>query len=169
METAPRAQPRRRWTMPIVLGGAAAFALTLGVWLAFRGERIPLLTSDALDAAQRRWQKLRPRDYDLDLEITGTRAGRVHVEVRDGRVHLMQRDGQTPAQSRTWDVWTVDGQFDTIADDQQRATQGETNLILRGEFDAELGYPRRYQVSNLTARNDYGWRTTRLVPVRPAP
>ena len=40
-----------------------------------------------------------PADYDLDLELTGNRPGKIHVEVRDGEVVHMTRDGVEPSRS----------------------------------------------------------------------
>ena len=115
-------------------------------------ERIPTLDEARLEAAEELWKKNGPASYDMDIEIGGAQPGTVHVEVRGGRAVAMTRDGRSPPE-RTWEVWTVPGQFETlereleIAEDPVHEMQegASTRLELRCEFDARYGYPRRYQ------------------------
>ena len=107
------ASASRRWRLPsscclgLALGGALAVEL-------FVVERLPELTVENLDAAEKLWEASGPKSYDLDLTIEGAQPGVVHVEVRDGVTTAMQRDGLAPQQRRVWDVWAVPGMFETI-------------------------------------------------------
>ena len=160
----------------VLLGAGLGFLIALVVavaWfvLAFR-DPLPALTAADLEAAEARWEANKPASYDLDLQIGGLRAGAIHVEVRNGQVTAMTRDGQTPKQRRTWDVWSVEGQFATIyrelemADDPQGEMQAgrDARLILRGEFDARLGYPRRFRRMMLGDGPEMSWEVTQFVP-----
>lgn len=138
----------------------------------FAVRRIPELTEPLLEAAEQRWQENGPASYDLDLEITGAQPGVVHVEVRDGEVTAMTRDGHAPEQRRTWDVWAVPGQFETIerelemaADPQHEMQAAEgTRLRLRAEFDPQYGYPRQYQRMVYGGGPEVYWRVTTFQP-----
>jgi hypothetical protein len=106
----------------------------------------------------------------MDLEIRGAQPGIVHIEVRNGIATAMTRDGRVPPQ-RTWDVWSVAGQFDMLerelelAEDPEHEMQAArgTQLTLRCEFDAKLGYPRRYHRYVSGGGPEVYWRVTRFV------
>ena len=113
---------------------------------------MPEITRADLEAAEKKWAATKPAGYDMDITILGRQPGLVHIEVRGGAVTKMTRDGVTPAQSRTWEYWTVPEQFETI---QQDFDSSETvggfgaapgsQTILKADFDPHYGYPRRYQ------------------------
>lgn len=172
-----------RGSKPLPTGlliGLLFVALIVGlivVLQVFAVRRIPELTEPLLEAAEKRWQENGPESYDLDLEISGAQPGVVHVEVRDGVVTTMTRDGVEPEQRRTWDVWTVPGQFEMIERELEMAADPEhemqapagTRLRLRAEFDPEYGYPRQFD------RMVYGggepevyWQVTNFLPLPPA-
>lgn len=170
MESATVPAGRRR--MPaavipvlIVLGGLLVAALALQFFVA---RRIPELTESTLAAAVQTWAERGPASYDLDLVLGGARPGTVHVEVRDGKVTAMERDGVTPKQQRTWAVWSVPGQFETIerelelAADPQHEMQVDsgTQVRLRCEFDPEYGYPRVYHRMITGGGPEVYWRVT---------
>jgi hypothetical protein len=161
-------------TRPLLLGSLAIIltvtivAIVLQVFVA---DRIPPLTEARLEAAQELWEQQGPRSYDMDLEIRGAQPGRVHVEVRDGKVTAMTRDGRSPP-ARTWDVWTVPGQFETLerelvlAEDPQHEMDvaAGTQLQLRCEFDPQFGFPRRYHRYATGGAPEVFWRVTRFEP-----
>jgi hypothetical protein len=108
--------------------------------------------------------------YVLDLEITGRRAGTVHVEVDQGRVTGITRDQQPLRERRTWDAWSVPGQFDTMrvglkaAEDpagQLQLREG-TQVVVRAAFDSELGYPLGFRQVTLGGGMEFGWKTVRF-------
>ena len=82
-----------------------------------RGPTVPEITRADLEAAEKKWAATKPAGYDMDITILGRQPGLVHIEVRGGAVTKMTRDGVTPAQSRTWEYWTVPEQFETIQQD----------------------------------------------------
>jgi ABC-type uncharacterized transport system permease subunit len=154
----------------VFLGGVVLLIAAVAVGIALFGDRLPTLTEERLQAAVRRWNEGDVDSYVMDLEITGQRAGKVHVEVQNGVVVELQRDGQTPAQRRTWDVWSVPGQFDMmqqgldIAVDpvgNLQAQQG-TQVVVRATFDAQLGYPLAFSQVTLGGGPEFGWKTVRF-------
>ena len=134
--------------------------------------RIPELTPAAFTAALEKWEANGPKSYDLDLEIGGNRPGTVHVEVRSGIVTAMTRDGRTPDQERTWYIWSVPGQFDTIEREMELAEDpaGEmhlgrdTRLWLRCEFDPQFGYPRVFHRAVSGGGPEVYWKVTKFEP-----
>jgi hypothetical protein len=153
----------------LVLG--TLVSLVVLVWLL--REDLPLLTEDALAAAEARWADQGPADYDVDLRIEGTRGGTVHVEVRDREVVAMTRDGVTPEQRRTWYFWSVPGQFDTLREDLESAADPQqgfgapsgTRAVLRAAFDPRFGYPRIYDRMLSGTALSVRWEVTRFEPI----
>jgi hypothetical protein len=134
--------------------------------------RLPPLTQAEFDAAQERWRENGPLDYDLRVVLSGSQTGTIHVEVRNGRTTAMTRNGVAPEQRRTWDVWTVPGQFEMIAVELAAASDPDADfggakgsqMILRAEFDPHYGYPRKYQRIVLGTPHEITWETTLLAP-----
>jgi Family of unknown function (DUF6174) len=174
--TNPAAAPGRRRLPSLLLVGLLFVALIVALIIVlevFAVRRIPELTEPLLQAAEQRWQANGPASYDLDLEISGAQPGVVHVEVRDGEVTAMTRDGVAPEQRRTWAVWAVPGQFETIerelemAEDpvhEMQAAEG-TRLRLRAEFDPEYGYPRQFQRMVYGGGPEVYWQVTKFQPL----
>jgi hypothetical protein len=152
------------------VGGIVVLGLLFAV-RHFFGESLPELTESSLDAAMTRWEEKGPASYDLDLEIAGRQPGVVHLEVRGGEVTVANRDGR-PTPERTWDEWSVPGQFDTLIRELEMAAdpQGEMNappgarIWLRAEFDPEFGYPRKFHRYASGGAIEMSWRTTAFTP-----
>jgi Family of unknown function (DUF6174) len=172
---APSSPPRGKRLPGVLMAGLILAVVIAGVVVAlqlFAVRRIPELTEPLLEAAEERWQANGPASYNLDLEITGAQPGIVHVEVRDGEVTAMTRDGRAPDQRRTWAVWSVPGQFDTIerelelAEDPVHEMQAsaDTRLKLRAEFDPHYGYPRQYQRMVFGGGPEVYWQVTKFEP-----
>jgi hypothetical protein len=132
----------------LVLGAMLASAIFIYV---NRTSTIPPLLDSDFQAAMARWEKNGPPSYNLDLTLTVDKPEPIHVEVRAGQVTRMTRDGRQPSQKRTWDAWSVPGQFDTIERELEMARDPATGFgvrggrgVLRAQFDQRLGYPRRY-------------------------
>lgn len=165
------ATPRIRWLVGGVTAGVAVglLAAILSAFFFLRND-VPDVTVEAVDVAEARWRAAALPGYAMDLKLEGRQPGRVHIEVRGGEVVAMTRDGQTPSQRRTWDYWTVPGQFDTIRQDLESAqdpAQGfgapaGARVILRAEFDRLLGYPRKYQRYVLGTPLDVEWQVERF-------
>jgi len=172
--TAPGSPPTPPWARVAVIG-ALLLGLVLGAGLAlelFVVERLPQLTVEALDAAEKLWDTKGPKSYNLDLTIEGAQPGVVHVEVRDGVTTAMQRDGLAPQQRRVWDVWAVPGMFETIERELQLAEdpQHEMDLAagakvdLRAEFDPAYGYPVRFHRIVFGGGPEVYWKVTKFKP-----
>jgi hypothetical protein len=154
----------------LVLGGlfGLGIAVALGA-LYFRG-KAPELTRETLEAAQQKWESNGPASYNLDLELSGSQAGDIHVEVRQGEATRMVRNGHQPSQSRTWYYWTVPGQFEMLDIDLEAArhpeqgfgVQAGTEAVLRAEFDPRFGYPSFYQRILLGTGIHVEWRVVRF-------
>jgi len=146
--------PSSRLARRLGLGVLVGLLLIVGwiAWVRLNDPTVPL-TNENLAEARKRWNSSEPADYDLDIKIGGLRAGSVHLEVRDGKVVAFERDGRTPAARRTWDVWTVPGQFEML--DLELAAASKTTgpfdaspgsrVVQFVEFDPQYGYPRQYR------------------------
>jgi len=163
----------RRRLGPTVLGtllGLAGVVVVLAIFIFSSREKLPILTQADYDAAVERWERNKPNSYELDLELSGNRAGQIHVEVRDGEVVRMIRDGVEPKQKRTWDYWSVPGQLDTIGQELEMAktpaasfaAPGASQVMMWAEFDAKYGYPRRYRRVVLGADFEVDWIVKRF-------
>ena len=173
---APAKNVRRVRPAPLMLGIAAGSAVVLLVILAaailFR-DSTPRLTEAIYEAAVARWDANGPASYDLDLELTGNRPGKIHVEVRDGQVVHMTRDGVEPKQERTWYYWSVPGQLDTIGQELEMArdpaesfnSPKATEMVMWAEFDAKFGYPLKYDRVVLGTNFEIHWKVTRFEAV----
>ena len=167
---------RRERLRPLVLGMSlgllATIAAVIGVALWTR-DTGPRLTWAAYDAAVERWEKNAPADYDLDVEQSGNRSGKIHVEVRGGEVTRMTYNGIEPEQKRTWYYWSVLGQFDTIGQELEMARDpgaafhdsSASHMVMWTEFDPEFGYPKKYDRAVLGADFEVHWRVTRFNPL----
>ena len=145
-------------------------AASLFLFLA-RRPSFPELTESRLREAELRWQAAGATNYNLQLQLGESQAGRVDVEVRRGQVTKMVRDGHVPTQRRAWDVWSVVGQFDMLSRELEMASDpaGEagaapgTRLLLEAEFHPKLGYPIHFRRLVLgRGLPDVAWDVTRL-------
>jgi hypothetical protein len=147
------------------LGLAICVVAVVGYLLATAERKTPL-TQEAYDAAVERWDQKGPADYDLDIELAGNRPGTIHVEVRQGQVTHMKRDGVEPRQERTWYYWSVPGQLDTIGQELEMARDpadafrnpAASQMLMWAEFDAKLGYPKKYDRVVLGVDYEVHWR-----------
>jgi hypothetical protein len=153
----------------IVLGaiGGSFFGLIgiLGVMVWMNRGQLPLMKVADFEAAEARWKERGPASYDLDLEGNFDLKGQLHVEVRQGHVTAMTLD-RRPEPQRLWDYYSVPGLFGIIRDDLDRnagaAAKPDTAVSQQAEFDAELGFPRRYQRSGASAGQGGDWRIVRF-------
>lgn len=174
-ENAATGSTPRRWRASDlalgVLGGVfVALAALAVVVVVSRRQAAPVLTVEALAAARQRWEAHGPGDYRLDLVVTGRRASSYHVEVHDGKPTRVLCN-QRPTTPRTWYYWTVPGLFEVVEHDIECAddpTEGfgaspGSRVVLRAVFDAESGYPRRYERLILGEPHlDMTWQITRF-------
>jgi hypothetical protein len=173
-DAAPDSSPRRRVrTAPLLIGiglGLALGVVALVAYVVLARETTPRLTEEAYRAAAQKWDERGPANYNLDLELSGNRPGKVHDEVRDRQPVRMTRDGVQPRQERTWYYWTVPGMLDTISAELEMAQNPSTSfdapqatqVAIWAEFDPELGYPRRYDRVVLGTNLEIHWKVTRF-------
>ncbi len=143
---------------------------TIVVSVVFYRDPLPALTDETLAAAMERWRESGPKNYALQVEILGRQPGIVTLTVRDGEPIAMTRDGRTPEQRRTWSAWTVPSQFDMLATelrgqlDPARGYGAPTGseVVLKAEFDPQLGYPLRVRRQVLGTDLAMEWRVTRF-------
>ncbi|MEX0979352.1 MAG: DUF6174 domain-containing protein [Pirellulales bacterium] len=169
----PGKNPRRLRPAPLVLGFGIGVAVALAAILAYAmltRHNAPRLTESDFQAAVKRWETNGPASYDLDLELTGNRPGKIHVEVRDRKVVRMTRDGVEPIQERTWYYWSVPGQFDTIEQELEMArdpaasfkSSQATQMVIWARFDPKFGYPLSYDRQVLGTHYEIHWKVTRF-------
>jgi hypothetical protein len=150
---------------------AVTIVCVLGLVWFLLGERIPDLTAERLAAAEQIWEKNGPKSYDLDVTIRGTQPGQVQLQVRNGQPTAMTRDGNSPPE-RTWDVWTVPGQFKMLDDEMALAAdpnhkgQGVpgSQVWLRCDFDPKYGYPRIFHRVITGGGPEVFWQVTKFEP-----
>lgn len=132
----------------------------------------PLSLADWQQARQR-WVAAGIRDYQIEIRVTGRQAATYQVDVVGGEAIEATRDGHPLPQRRTWGTWTVEGMFETMARDFEsverqrtgRADASTPNLSLRGDFDRELGLPRRYlriEMVQRAANPEVSWEVLRF-------
>lgn len=161
---------RRRLFQGALIGLAIGIVGLLIFLFVYVRDPLPVLTEPMVAAAEQKWKDTGPASYNLDLELSGNRPGPVHVEVRNRHVTMMSRDGVVPSQKRTWDAWSVPGQFDTIYREFELAADpskklgdaAATSMYIRGEFDPQFGYPLRYHRLVLGTNNEIGWKVVRF-------
>lgn len=152
------------------VGGVVTVAAIVALAFVLRREATPELSFGALEAAQKRWRQSGPADYSLDVQVTGRQPGQYHVEVRGGEPVDVRRNGVS-ANRRTWHYWTVPGLFEVIEHDiecSEDPTRGfgarpGGKAVLRAEFDAELGHPKKFERLILgEPQLDMIWEVTRF-------
>lgn len=171
-ETRTNARPGFRFThfaavvvvlLGLVMGAAVALEL-------FVVERLPDLTLETLDAAEKLWEANGPMSYDADFVIEGAQPGVVHVEVRNGDVVAMTRNRIQPRQPRTWVYWSIPGRFEELerelemAEDPEHemSASADTRVQLRAEFDPTFGYPARFHRVVFGGGPEVYWKVTRF-------
>lgn len=170
--------PRRRvraskLVAGVILGIGAGALVALIATLALLRPRAAELNEDELARAEKLWRETAPADYDIDVRVTGRQPGEYHVEVRGGRPAFAARNGIATPQ-RVWDVWTVDGMFDTLHQEIENAQNPAgpfgsppgSHVVERATFDERFGYPRRYQRIVMGTELEIAWEVVGFLVVR---
>jgi hypothetical protein len=145
-----------------VVAGIVGGLIVLG--LTSRQRPPPAMTAGDFEAAVRRWEAKGPANYEMEVNVSGRQSGTMQVVVKDGEPVSVRREG-TPVAEHTWEYWTVEGLFEIIRTDLEGLDQPErafgtkdvSQLVQQAEFDAELGYPRRYRRAVLTTGDAIEW------------
>lgn len=140
-----------------VLGGLVGLIGLIVVTARPSSGQLP--TFDPVDfyAAKDCWDLQTPQNYRITVAVTGRQAAEYSVEVRGGQVADATRNGQPLRQRRTMGTWSVPGMFGTIQSDvtnleKHRAGTADATtpqVLLRGSFDEEYGFPARYHRTEL--------------------
>mgnify|MGYP007059460768 FL=1 len=148
--------------------GVVVAAVALVLLLRKGGET---LTTEVLAAARERWAAEGPKDYDLRIEITGAQEGSHRVEVRRGVVVNMTTGGAA-VPPRVWPSWSVEGLFRFLETELENAERparphgvdSPDQVLLRAEFDGDLGYPRRFVRHVQGTTKSIEWEITAFEP-----
>ena len=138
------AQKVRSRLFAVLAGGGLALVCVV-IILAYRGPpRLPMLTSEVFDAAVQEWRDNKPESYEITVKVTGRQPGTYHVQVQYGVAESASLDGRPLRNRRTLGTWAVNGMFETMRLDlRNNAEHGY--LLLRADFDPQLGFPTRYE------------------------
>ena len=150
---------------------ALSGGLLLGLLL-FRSSAPPQLTAGELAAARSQWEEKGPSSYTFELQMGGALDDRRRIEVRDGVVAEMTSDGHPTAES-SWEHWSIDAMFGFLETELRNASDPEKTLgvadasqvVLRAEFDPELGYPSYFFRHLLGRQQSTEWEVVRFEPL----
>lgn len=164
----PPDKPRRR--LAPVVGLTVIIALASTGWL-LRGKSEPV-TRQRLEAARKTWLQNEPKNYDLEVVVSGKQGATYAVQVRNGEVIEALRNHAPLKQQRTFRTWSGPGMFDTIETDVDTLefAKGHPDdprkimLTLRAKFDAKTGLPLTYLRSEHGTNHDVSWKVTKFEP-----
>ncbi|MBI3269466.1 MAG: hypothetical protein HYZ53_10635 [Planctomycetes bacterium] len=152
-ETPPQAPVAARRFRRAALAAGLAAGMLLLAGVALRGNRLPVLTPEALAHARRAWDANGPSSYRLTLttEGTGLSKGVFVVSVRDGVVASTTRDGVPTTGEAV--AYTVPGLFTILAEEVELAKDPQRSYhapegyaaYLSAAFHPSYGYPLRFR------------------------
>ncbi len=162
----------RVFVLWLLLGIVVGVVATLLILRSHIADPLPEMKPADFYAAREKWDKHELPNYDIEVQVTGTQGAQYRVQVRDGKAIAAWRNDLPLLQERTFSTWSVRGMFGTISRDIDRverlaAGKAEPNtprLTLRGEFDADTGYPRRYRRIEWGSAVEVSWQVTKLEP-----
>ena len=161
---------------PIFWGLVCSALTLLVVWAVYAftnaGPRLPAIDQQKLDEARATWKQHGPANYDITVNVRGTRAAIYHVEVRDGEAIRATRDGDPLTDDRTLGTWSVPGMFDTMQSDvdhidepiQVNAREAH-HVTPCAIFDPACGYPSHYRRIEWGSSVEVGWEVTEFAIV----
>jgi hypothetical protein len=161
-ERKPRSRVPALIGLGIVLGVVGSFVL-------FRPKN-EAVTRGRLTKAREQWSQNGPKNYDLEVVVTGRQGATYEVEVRDGEVTKALRNHAPLTQQRTFRTWSGPGMFDTMETDVDTLEFAQTNpndskaimLTLRARFDAKTGLPLEYLRSQWGTNHDVTWKVSKF-------
>jgi len=159
-----------------LLAGFAGAALAIVgllavlIWIA-RRDQLPLIDRSIHDTSIELWKSAGPASYDIRVEVKGRQPATYEAHVRDAVTIRAARNGYPLQQARTLGTWSVPGMFNTIGYDveaiDKSTAASPSHLTIRGEFDAEYGYPAQYRRIEWGANTEVHWQVTRFEVVSP--
>jgi hypothetical protein len=158
---APRQNRGWVWYLVIVAILAVGSAVTL-VTYNLRQQLKP----EQLAAAQEKWAKNGPRDYDMEFIKQGSATGTYRVRVRDGKVVYAEPDERSLAQKRAY--YSMPALFGYVADFLKEDSQpGARRAYAVAQFDPNDGHLIHY-VRRVMGTNQRLEITVQLTPVAAA-
>lgn len=158
----------------VAVGGVAGLVLVIGFVLRARRDALPPLTHESLQSAHELWKQCDPKNYQMNVVVTGSQSQTYQVEVRDGVAASVTQGNGLPVKRRaSWQYWTIDGLLGVIdhdlryVDDPARgfgANRGSA-VILRARFDAQWGFPAAYERVILSPASQMRWKVTEFTTV----
>lgn len=163
----------RVFVVALLAGALVGVVATLLVLRNSVADPLPELRPADFYAAREKWDKNELPNYDIEVKVTGTQGATYRVQVREGKAVAAWRNDKPLLQERTFSTWSVRGMFGTISRDidhleRRAAGKGEKNtprLTLRGEFDAQTGYPARYRRIEWGSPVEVSWQVTKFEPI----
>jgi hypothetical protein len=151
-QESPKLRRAKATIVGTVLGAIFALVVVFGGQRLFGPGPIPPLNPETFETQRQHWQANSISDYDVEITVEGRQAAVYRVEVRAGKVVSAKRNDRDLPEGHTWNTWSVDGMFRTIASDveslQKHATgtahQSTPYVKLFAEFESEFGYPKRF-------------------------
>lgn len=154
-----------------LLAGLAVGTLATIVVLRWQfADPVPEIAPADFYSARDLWKSKEPPNYDIEVQVIGTRGAKYRVEVRDGIATAAWLNGLPLQQQRTFGTWSVPGMFGTMSRDIEaverraadRAEQATPRLTLRAAFDPQFGYPARYRRIEWGSNVQASWEVTKF-------
>jgi len=174
----PRSGVLRTFALYLLGGLFVGGIIALGIIRWKYGDPLPEMSPADYFAAKDKWKASAPENYDIEVEVTGTRPATYRVQVRGGvavAASIVDQQGQeTPQmQQRTFGTWSVPGMFGTMSKDVEvlekhakgKADKFTPRLTLRAEFDPKYGYPAAYRRIQWRSAVEVKWRVTKFAVI----
>jgi len=174
----PRSGVLRTFALYLLGGLFVGGIIALGIIRWKYGDPLPEMSPADYFAAKDKWKASAPENYDIEVEVTGTRPATYRVQVRGGvavAASIVDQQGQeTPQmQQRTFGTWSVPGMFGTMSKDVEvlekhakgKADKFPPRLTLRAEFDPKYGYPAAYRRIQWRSAVEVKWRVTKFAVI----
>ena len=174
LNTSPAERKLRRlgsYIAAVFFGAIFGLVVVFAV-VALRGRgTLPEISANEVNAAREKWNRAAIPDYDITIVVRSRDLATYRVKVRNDIVEAAYRNDQPLRQERTLGTWSVPGMFETIELDiraidlhrEGKAEPGMPQLLLRGGFDDTLGYPKRYQRTEMRkfgSNSEVSWEVT---------
>jgi hypothetical protein len=160
----------RRFFVWMLIGLGVGMIGMFFVLLVLVRDPTPALTPEIFHAAHNRWNRSAPKNYNIEIRVTGSQPAVYRVEVRDGQAQAAWRNGSPLLQRRTFGTWSVPGMVGTIGRDIEavekhaagKADPFTPRLTLRAEFDPKYSYPAKYRRIEWGSSVEVAWEVTQF-------
>jgi len=132
--------------------GAIALLVVAGLFGIFTlKRRVEPFTADQLKTARLHWSKVGPKNYEMDVIVSGVQRGHHHIVVENGKVVKMSTNGEQVNPS-AWGYWSIEGMFEFLEQELSHAERPNlaygvsdpSEVFLTAQFDPIYGYPQRF-------------------------